>query len=65
MVTSVVSQVEKELGGTHGLLGRTAIVESRNGEDKNTYRKNYNGGIFQVDKIGFEVTSTCFRGISK
>ena len=31
-------------------------IESRFGEDRNTYRKNYRGGVWQVDKIGFEDT---------
>ncbi|XP_013404302.1 von Willebrand factor A domain-containing protein 2 [Lingula anatina] len=37
-------------------LRRIAYVESKDGTDSNTYRDNYFGGIWQVDRIGFEST---------
>lgn len=37
-------------------LRRIAYVESKFGTDPNTYRAGYHGGIFQVDKIGFDDT---------
>ncbi|XP_022091887.1 uncharacterized protein LOC110979972 [Acanthaster planci] len=40
----------------HGFLRRVAWVESKDGTDPNTYRAGYHGGIWQVDKIGFEST---------
>ena len=56
IVKDTVSKVESTLGGTNMLLERTAFVESKNGEDLNTYRDGYHGGIWQVDRIGFEDT---------
>ena len=35
---------------------RIACVESNFGNDANTYRDNYHGGIWQVDEIGFKDT---------
>ncbi|CAH1777441.1 unnamed protein product, partial [Owenia fusiformis] len=40
---------------TRDLMEKIAIVESRNGEDPNTY-KGDRGGIWQVSKIGFDDT---------
>ena len=56
IVKDAVSKVESTLGGTNKLLERTAYVESKNGKDPNTYRDGYHGGIWQVDRIGFEDT---------
>lgn len=39
-----------------GILMEIAKVESRLGQDKNTYRKGYHGGVMQVDKVGYEST---------
>jgi len=39
-----------------GILKEIAKVESRLGEDKNTYRKGYHGGVMQIDKVGYEAT---------
>lgn len=36
------------------ILRRIAYTESQFGAHPNTYRAGYNGGIWQVDKIGFE-----------
>lgn len=36
------------------ILRRIAYAESQFGVHPNTYRSGYNGGIWQVDKIGFE-----------
>lgn len=38
------------------LLRRIAFVESTDGNDPNTYRDGYYGGIWQVDRAGFEDT---------
>jgi len=44
----------------HGFLKRIACVESKYGNDPNTFKpkndKPYYGGIWQVDKIGFDET---------
>ena len=40
----------------HGFMDRLACMESNNGLDSGTYREGYYGGIYQVDKIGFEDT---------
>jgi len=40
----------------YSFLRRIAYVESKDGTDQNTYRSAYHGGIWQVDKIGFEST---------
>ncbi|XP_072042533.1 uncharacterized protein [Amphiura filiformis] len=37
-------------------LRRIACVESKDGTHPNTYRAGYDGGIWQVDRIGFEDT---------
>lgn len=34
----------------HNFLSNIASVESLNGNDKNTYREGYHGGIWQVKK---------------
>ena len=36
------------------MLRRIAFVESRFGEDSGTYRHDHHGGIWQIDKIGFD-----------
>ena len=56
IVKDAVSKVESTLGGTNQFLKRIAYVESKNGQDPNTYRDGYHGGIWQVDQIGFEDT---------
>ena len=43
-------------GPDHGFLRRIAYVESKDGEESGTYRSGYDGGIWQVDKIGFDDT---------
>ena len=58
----VVSSVNNELRKSkifpndHGFMDRLACVESNNGLHPGTYRKGYYGGIYQVDRIGFEDT---------
>ena len=58
----VVSNVNNELRKSkifpddHGFMDRLACVESNNGLHPGTYRKGYHGGIYQVDRIGFEDT---------
>ena len=56
IVKDAVKKVESSLGTTSELLERTAYVESKYGKDPNTYRDGYHGGIWQVDRIGFEDT---------
>lgn len=56
IVKDAVKKVESSLGTTNKLLERTAYVESKYGKDPNTYRDGYHGGIWQVDRIGFEDT---------
>ncbi|KAM7430895.1 hypothetical protein ABFA07_018452 [Porites harrisoni] len=40
----------------HKFLCRVAWVESKYGEDPNTYRSGYYGGIWQVDEVGYRET---------
>merc|ERR1711955_163493 len=54
LVKEVIKLVEDALGETNGFLLKVALVESRFGNDPDTVRKGYDGGIFQVDKIGFK-----------
>lgn len=56
VVLEVIKEVEKVLGKTNSFLLKIAWVESQFGTHKDTYRKGYNGGIFQVDYIGFKDT---------
>jgi len=55
LIDSTVSKVEEVLGGTKGLLKRTAQVESNFGKHRNTYT-NKSNGIWQVDDIGLADT---------
>ena len=58
----IVQTVVAKIGGSgifpsdNQFLRRVAYVESKDGTDPNTYRSGYNGGIWQVDKVGFEDT---------
>lgn len=57
----IVSEISADLNTIfpdHGIMKRTACVESNYGQNPNTYRPNVNyfGGIWQVDKEGFDDT---------
>ena len=54
-VDDVIASVESVFP-SNGFLSEIATVESRKGEDPDTYREGYHGGVMQVDKIGFEDT---------
>lgn len=54
-VDSAIDSVEAVFP-SNGMLSEIATVESRRGEDPNTYREDYHGGVMQVDEIGFEDT---------
>ena len=56
VVKEVNGKLQTIFGNDHGFMDRVACVESNNGLDPNTYRNGYHGGIFQVDRIGFEDT---------
>ena len=56
VVKEVIGYVEATLGDTKEFMKKIALVESHFGDDKGTYRRGYNGGIFQVDKVGFLTT---------
>ena len=56
VVREVVSQLKAIFGDDHDFMYRIACVESDFGNHPNTYRDNYHGGIWQVDKIGFADT---------
>ena len=56
VVKKVVSQLKAIFGDDHGFMYRIACVESDFGNHENTYKDNYHGGIWQVDKKGFEAT---------
>jgi len=57
---AAINTAIKVLGDDSGILKFIANKESRFGTDKNTFKQkekaDYHGGIFQVDKIGFEAT---------
>ncbi|XP_013404288.1 uncharacterized protein LOC106169384 [Lingula anatina] len=58
VVESVVKQIHSSglFPDDKKLLRRIAYVESKDGTDRNTYRPNYYGGIWQVDLLGFQAT---------
>ncbi|XP_078359543.1 uncharacterized protein LOC144644015 [Oculina patagonica] len=58
VVTEVVKRINS-LGifpNDRKFLCRVAWVESRYGEHRNTYRRGYHGGIWQVDYVGYRET---------
>ena len=61
VVEAVVTTIESakifsKNHNVHGYIRRVALVESKDGLDNATYRENYHGGIWQVDKSLFLVT---------
>ena len=56
VVEEVVSKLQSLFGSDYKFLRRIAYVESKDGIDKNTYRSGYDGGIWQVDRVGFQST---------
>ena len=58
VVNAVVSRIRQSgiFPQDHSFLRRIAYVESKDGNDDNTYRAGYHGGIWQVDDIGFRAT---------
>ena len=56
VVSNVNNELRKIFPNDHGFMDQLACVESNNGLHPGTYRKSYYGGIYQVDKIGFEDT---------
>ena len=58
VVEATVEKIQKSgiFPNDKKFLRRTAYVESKDGTDSNTYRQGYHGGIWQVDKTGFEAT---------
>ena len=58
VVQSVVRNIRQSgiFPNDHSFLRRLAFVESLDGKHSDTYRAGYDGGIWQVDLIGFEST---------
>ncbi len=56
VVRAVLKKIEGVFGRDNQFLRRVAFVESKDGADIDTFRSGYNGGIWQVDEIGFEST---------
>ena len=58
VVETTVRKIQKSgvFPNDHRFLRRIAYVESKDGEASGTYRAGYHGGIWQVDKVGFEDT---------
>ena len=58
VVEAVISKISSSgiFPPDKGFLRRVAYVESKDGTHSATYRSGYHGGIWQVDKIGFEDT---------
>lgn len=55
-VKNAIAIVNKILPSDKGFLKQIAKAESNYGHAKGTFREGYTGGIWQVDKIGFEDT---------
>ena len=55
VVQAVVGKIRQSdiFPNDNSFLRRIAYVESKDGNDENTYRAGYYGGIWQVDQIGF------------
>jgi hypothetical protein len=60
VTNTAIKTATEILGDDKGILNFIAQKESKYGKDKNTFKnksnKDYHGGIFQIDKIGFEST---------
>ena len=56
VVSNVNNELRKVFANDHGFMDRVASKESDNGLNPGTYRDGYYGGIYQVDRIGFEDT---------
>ena len=56
VVSNVNNELRKIFPNDHGFMDRVASKESDNGLNPKTYRAGYYGGIYQVDRIGFEDT---------
>lgn len=56
VVCEVISKIENSaiFAGDQKMLRRISYVESKFGWDNRTYREGSHGGIWQVDKIGFD-----------
>ena len=61
VVRATVSKIEPVLGFDNQFLRRIAFVESRDGTGSNTYRRSYDGGIWQVDESAFRDTQNTER----
>ncbi|XP_072045519.1 uncharacterized protein [Amphiura filiformis] len=55
-VTQAAANAVSNIFPDKGFLRRTARVESNDGCHPSTFRSGYHGGIFQVDKVGFQDT---------
>ena len=54
VVRATVNKIQDVFGtDDHQFLRRIAFVESEDGNDRDTYRSGYHGGIWQVDKSEF------------
>ena len=56
VVEAAIEKVQEVIPDNTQFLRRIAYVESIDGEQKDTYRAGYHGGIWQVDEIGFQDT---------
>ena len=58
VVDAVVNKIRRSgiFPDDREFLRRIAYVESLFGQHRNTYRTGYNGGIWQVDLVGFKLT---------
>ena len=67
VVSNVNNELRKIFPDDHNFMDRLACKESDNGLNPNTYRAGYYGGIYQVDRIGFEDTQdvTSHPGLSQ
>ena len=59
VVDAVVNRIQDSVifSDDNSLLRRIAYVESSDGEDADTYRNGYDGGIWQLDLTRFQTTS--------
>ncbi|XP_067667789.1 uncharacterized protein [Haliotis asinina] len=66
VVNAAVDRIRSNciLGDDRLFLRRLAYVETTDGEDSDTYRQGYDGGIWQIDEDKFLETRSCPSSIS-
>ncbi len=65
VVRAVVDRIQAVFGDDKQFLRRIAFVESRDGTAPDTYRRGYDGGIWQVDERVFRHTQNTVEFMEK